>query len=71
MTYHDYFIMVWHMPTTTKQKFAATLYMHRVAALLVLDWQTLMEKFSSGEIEDKIATRGFGCWRDEYTNAVF
>jgi hypothetical protein len=29
------------------------------------------DKVRKGELEDKIATGGFGCWRDENPNAVF
>ena len=52
------------------REFEPTLYMQRIAAVLGLEYQSLREKISRGEIKDKIATGGFG-WRDENRGAVF
>ena len=62
-----------YLPQPNK-KFTPTLYMHRIAAVLGLDWQTLQDMISRGEIKDRIAGRETGCldsWRDEDPNAVF
>ena len=53
------------------RKFEPTSYPERVAHVLGLDYEGLQVKISQGEIKDKIATGGFGCWRDENPNAVF
>lgn len=52
-------------------KFESTSYAERVAHVLGLDYVDLQVKISQGEIKDRIATGGFGCWRDENPNAVF
>lgn len=62
-----------YLPQPNK-KFTPTLYLHRIAAVLGLDWQTLQDMISRGEIKDRIAGRETGCldsWRDEDPNAVF
>ena len=58
------------------KKFEHTLYMHRVAAVLGLDWLTLQDMIARGEIKDRIAgvnpeTGWLDSWRDEDPNAVF
>ena len=52
-------------------KFESTWYSERVAHVLGLDYKGFQDKVRKGELEDKIATGGFGCWRDENPNAVF
>lgn len=52
-------------------KFESTWYSERVAHILGLDYKGFQDKVRKGELEDKIATGGFGCWRDENPNAVF
>lgn len=52
-------------------KFESTWYNERVAHVLGLDYRGFQDKVRKGELEDKIATGGFGCWRDENPNAVF
>lgn len=53
-----------------QKKFQSTLYIHRVAAVLGLDYHGLQDKIASGEIPNRIATGGSG-FRDEDPNAVF
>jgi hypothetical protein len=52
-------------------KFESTWYSERVAHVLGLDYKGFQDKVRKGELEDRIATGGFGCWRDENPNAVF
>jgi hypothetical protein len=52
-------------------KFESTWYSERVAHVLGLDYKGFQDKVRKGELEDKIATGGFGCWRDENPSAVF
>jgi hypothetical protein len=52
-------------------KFESTWYNERVAHVLGLDYKGFQDKVRKGELEDRIATGGFGCWRDENPNAVF
>jgi hypothetical protein len=52
-------------------KFESTWYSERVANVLGLDYKGFQDKVRKGELEDKIATGGFGCWRDENPHAVF
>jgi hypothetical protein len=52
-------------------KFESTWYSERVAHVLGLDHKGFQDKVRKGELEDKIATGGFGCWRDENPSAVF
>jgi hypothetical protein len=52
-------------------KFESTWYSERVAHVLGLDYKGFHDKVRKGELEDKIATGGFGCWRDENPHAVF
>jgi hypothetical protein len=52
------------------RKFQPTLYMHRIAAVLGLDYRQLMDKIAKGEVKDRIATAG-SSWHDEDENAVF
>ena len=52
-------------------KFESTWYSERVAHVLGLDYKGFQDKVRKGELEDKIATGGFGSWRDENPKAVF
>jgi hypothetical protein len=52
-------------------KFESTWYSERVAHVLGLDYKGFQDKVRKRELEDKIATGGFGCWRDENPHAVF
>jgi hypothetical protein len=52
-------------------KFQSTWYSERVAHVLGLDYKGFQDKVRKGELEDKIATGGIGCWSDENPNAVF
>lgn len=57
-------------------KFKPTLYWYRIASVLDLNYQQLMDKIAKGEIKDRIATGMIDAetgsrWYDEDPNAVF